>query len=153
MADVKSCDLCGKSPAQQVEVAIILWGIVRPDQPTATSEVLDACPECQVPAIGALVEHLKATLHEQAPFQIEMFKAAAERDAAQERFNTEVKPTLEILAQANVSTIPDALAAKRDAALKLIEEAEARRLMIFNDATKVHDTRVAAMRTAIRRPA
>jgi hypothetical protein len=149
MADLRACDLCGKAPANRVEVGLVLWAVVEPEQPTATSEALDACEAHQENAADALHAHAKETLREQIPFHIRMIAVSRKRDGFQEEFNTAVKPLLEAFA-ANHADPPADLVTRRDGLLQSIHEAEQERLSIAVIATGLSDARVKAMRAAVK---
>ena len=82
MANAKTCDACGQSPAHRIEVSVALWNVAREGSPTANIQGADACESCQEHVIGVLQRHAVEALREQVPIHLAMVQAEDARDAA-----------------------------------------------------------------------
>jgi hypothetical protein len=155
VSDKTACDICGNSPAQRVEVGVVLYGVVIPEMPTGFSEAIDACAADQVAAIDALFAHSKATLEEQVPFHREMQEHAATRDAAQRDLDG-MRPMLAMLAEVpSDKWTEDAkrTKAEADAIAARVAEGEVARVAAFTKAREKHDARTAAFLKGLKKKA
>jgi len=150
MADVKTCDSCGKSPANRVEVAVVLFGVVTPDGPTGTSLACDACESCQEPAIKVLAEQAMIMLREQVPLHQAMSVAARERDAVQAELNALAPELKHYDTVERAEKMPVELRARRDTLIGQASEAEARRVAAFEEGRKTGEARNAAVQVALK---
>lgn len=149
MADVTTCDLCGESPANKVDVGIVLYGVAAPDAPTGSSECMDSCESCQVKAVDLLVSHVKATLSEQVPYHA----AVQEHNATIE----ENQATLAITSQSvrahvlahGEGDLPEKVRVPHEAALLAVADAEDARAATLVEAQAAADKRVAAFRKSL----
>lgn len=153
MADTKTCDRCGKTPAHRVEVSVAMWDVAEADQPTATMLGADSCAADQESTVQILFEHAVAMLREQAPLHAKAVKARDRRDVAENAMRS-IRPALEAqraAAAANPEAkVEDALT-KREAELtEEIAAAETERVNILTQGTKSSDAIVAKMHKALR---
>lgn len=91
MALTRTCVKCGKNGANRIEVALSLWSVAEPDQPTTSVLGDDACEECQADVIETMQEHVREMMREQAPIHAEKRRIERAIDAAQEA--TRLRPT------------------------------------------------------------
>lgn len=82
MPDLKTCDLCGKSPAYRTELGINLDAVVPGTVSTGLAEAVDACEACRPKAISKLVEHVRDALEEQIGVHADIAAVVSEVEVA-----------------------------------------------------------------------
>lgn len=150
MTTEKKCDVGGEVPAFRVVVGVQIDNVVLPEMPTGHSEEADACEAHQLDAMQVLFDECVAQLTEQIPHQREIMEKAAERDAVQYTYNTEIAPVLRALDGVAEDKWPTDLKTKRDTTLATIARLEGERIVLLTNATVASDKRHASMGKALK---
>lgn len=150
--DAKVCDICGKSPANRIEVGISMYGVAIEGQPTGSSEGLDACEACQEAAIDKLVVHIRETLREQVPKHAELLGPGG----IQERLDAATTALLEtdrlVKSHADAGAdVPQEIADSHTENLNAVAELEADRRAVLVEGTQLADKRVAAFAKSLKK--